>query len=127
MGMQSPAMFGNDHSAMANDWHSEDVEVEILSSHENAEYRGKICVIKTVSGPTCSVWIISADQTISVGCEDLKPVQPQKNHKVKVLHGDDIGQTGELISIDGNDGIVRMDQDKQLKILQLKFLGKIHQ
>ena len=127
---------------MANDWHSEDVEVEILSSHENAEYRGKICVIKTVSGPTCSVWIISADQTISVGCEDLKPVQPQKNHKVsslslitvvtfffqvKVLHGDDIGQTGELISIDGNDGIVRMDQDKQLKILQLKFLGKIHQ
>ena len=67
---------------MANDWHSEDVEVEILSSHENAEYRGKICVIKTVSGPTCSVWIISADQTISVGCEDLKPVQPQKNHKV---------------------------------------------
>ena len=72
----------SDHSAMANDWHSEDVEVEILSSHENAEYRGKICVIKTVSGPTCSVWIISADQTISVGCEDLKPVQPQKNHKV---------------------------------------------
>ena len=70
---------------MANDWHSEDVEVEILSSHENAEYRGKICVIKTVSGPTCSVWIISADQTISVGCEDLKPVQPQKNHKVSSL------------------------------------------
>ena len=69
---------------MANDWHSEDVEVEILSSHENAEYRGKICVIKTVSGPTCSVWIISADQTISVGCEDLKPVQPQKNHKVRL-------------------------------------------
>ena len=47
--------------------------------------------------------------------------------KVKVLHGDDVGQTGELISIDGNDGIVRMDQDKQLKILQLKFLGKIYQ
>ena len=44
-----------------------------------------------------------------------------------MLHGDDVGQTGELISIDGNDGIVRMDQDKQLKILQLKFLGKIYQ
>jgi len=121
---------------MANDWHSEDVEVTILDGHDDAQYRGKICVIKTVSGPTCSVWIQSTDQTITVGCDNLKPVQPQKNHKVtldqlipdqshdwliqvKVLQGDDVGQTGELISIDGNDGIVRMDQDKQLKILQL--------
>ena len=64
-------------------------------------------------------------QTVSVGNDNLSPVQPQKNHKVKVLHGDDQGHTGELISIDGNDGIVRMDADQQLKILQLKFLGKI--
>lgn len=33
--------------------------------------------------------------------------------------------TGELISIDDKDGIVRMDQDGQLKILQLRFLGRI--
>ena len=72
----------SDHSAMANDWHSEDVEVEILSSHENAEYRGKICVIKTVSLSTCSVRIISTKQTISISRYYLKPSKPQKHDKV---------------------------------------------
>ena len=67
---------------MANDWHSEDVEVTISEGHDDSQYRGKIAVIKTVSGPTCSVWIQSTDQTITVGLDNLKPVQPQKNHKV---------------------------------------------
>ena len=44
---------------------------------------------------------------------------------MKVILGEDRESTGELISIDDKDGIVRMDQDKQLKILQLRFLGKI--
>ena len=39
-------------------------------------------MIKTVSWGPCSVWIISADQTISVEREDLKPVKPRKNNKV---------------------------------------------
>ena len=67
---------------MEYNWHSEDVEAEILSSHANAAHRGKICVIKTVSWGPCSVWIISDDLTIYVEREDLKPVQPRKNHKV---------------------------------------------
>ena len=45
--------------------------------------------------------------------------------QVKVILGEDRESTGELISIDDKDGIVRMDLDKQLKILQLRFLGKI--
>jgi len=67
---------------MEYNWHSEDVEAEILSSHANAAHRGKICVIKTVTWGPCSVWIISDDLTIYVEREDLKPVQPRKNHKV---------------------------------------------
>ena len=46
--------------------------------------------------------------------------------QVKVILGEDRESTGELISIDDKDGIVRMDHDKQLKILQLRFLGKIY-
>ena len=67
---------------MANNWHSKDIEAKIRSSHDNAEYRGKICVIKTVSWGPCSVWIISSDQTISVERKDLKPVKPRKKDKV---------------------------------------------
>ena len=45
--------------------------------------------------------------------------------QVKVILGEDREATGELISIDDKDGIVRMDADKQLKILQLRYLGTI--
>lgn len=45
--------------------------------------------------------------------------------QVKVILGEDREATGELISIDDKDGIVRMDLDNQLKIHQLRFLGRI--
>ena len=40
--------------------------------------------------------------------------------KVKVILGEDREATGILLSIDGDDGIVRMELDDQLKILNLR-------
>lgn len=51
----------------------------------------------------------------------LPPPPPQ----VKVILGEDREATGILLSIDGEDGIVRMDLEEQLKILNLRFLGKL--
>lgn len=45
--------------------------------------------------------------------------------QVKVILGEDREATGVLLSIDGEDGIVRMELDEQLKILNLRFLGKL--
>lgn len=45
--------------------------------------------------------------------------------QVKVILGEDREATGVLLSIDGEDGIVRMDLEEQLKILNLRFLGKL--
>ena len=73
----------DDGMMMEYNWHSEDVEAEILSSHANAAHRGKICVIKTVSWGPCSVRTISTDpETIYVRREDLKPFKPRINQKV---------------------------------------------
>ncbi|MGH0148415.1 UNVERIFIED_CONTAM: hypothetical protein FKN15_014145 [Acipenser sinensis] len=44
---------------------------------------------------------------------------------VKVILGEDREATGILLSIDGEDGIVRMELDELLKILNLRFLGKL--
>lgn len=44
---------------------------------------------------------------------------------MKVILGEDREATGVLLSIDGEDGIVRMELDEQLKILNLRFLGKL--
>lgn len=45
---------------------------------------------------------------------------------MKVILGEDREATGVLLSIDGEDGIIRMDlEDQQIKILNLRFLGKL--
>ena len=36
-----------------------------------------------------------------------------------------IGQTGMLISIDGSEGVVRMDEGNHLVIMDLKYLASI--
>lgn len=42
-----------------------------------------------------------------------------------MILGEDREATGILLSIDGDDGIVRMELDDQLKILNLRFLGRL--
>ena len=42
-----------------------------------------------------------------------------------MILGEDREATGVLLSIDGDDGIVRMELDGQLKILNLRFLGRL--
>lgn len=45
--------------------------------------------------------------------------------QVKVLLGEDREGTGTLLSIDGEDGIVRMNPERTIRILNLRFLGKL--
>lgn len=64
----------------------------------------------------CSVYLKDSEKVVSISSEHLEPITPTKNNKVKVILGEDREATGVLLSIDGEDGIVRMDLDEQLKI-----------
>ena len=44
-----------------------------------------------------------------------------------MIMGDDRERVGTLINIDDPDGIIKMDQTEQLKILPLKYLAKLGQ
>lgn len=48
---------------------------------------------------------------------------PLLRPQVKVILGEHREATGTLLSIDGDDGIVRKVLDNQLMILNLRFLG----
>ncbi|EDM07905.1 suppressor of Ty 5 homolog (S. cerevisiae), isoform CRA_c [Rattus norvegicus] len=74
----------------------------------------------------CSVYLKDSEKVVSISSEHLEPITPTKNNKVKVILGEDREATGVLLSIDGEDGIIRMDlEDQQIKILNLRFLGKL--
>lgn len=82
-------------------------------------------VVRTVSGNTCTVYLYDEKRDVSVSINNVDTGEPVKLDKVKVIMGDDRERVGTLINIDEPDGIIKMDQNDQLKILPLKFLAKL--
>jgi len=57
-------------------------------------------------------------------------VLPVKGDKVMIIHGDDKGSIGLLLSIDGPDGVVKLEnraesRDDQITMTNIKLLCKV--
>ncbi|XP_038052973.1 transcription elongation factor SPT5-like [Patiria miniata] len=110
----------------AYEWQTTDIEVTILS-HEDKALVKKTGVIRSITGRMCSVYLPDEERVVNVESNHLEPVIPAKMDRVKVIDGgDDRDQTGVLISIDNDDGIVKMDGPSDFKILNLRVLAKLH-
>lgn len=134
-GAPSPLGFNPATPGMANpldpsqtEWQTVDIEVKIKESHEDANLIYKHGVIRGMSGPMCSIYLLDEDRIVNVQSEHLEPVMPAKTDRVKVITGEDRESTGVLINIDGEDGIVKMDLGQaDIKILSLNSLAKLHE
>ncbi|XP_024365722.1 putative transcription elongation factor SPT5 homolog 1 [Physcomitrium patens] len=60
-----------------------------------------------------------------VGQGDMDLVLPKKTDKIKIVSGEHRGCTGKLMGIDGADGIVRLDDTLDVRILDMSSLSKI--
>lgn len=124
-GSVGSTMGGGDHGGVGQqEWQTTDIIVQVKQNDDEGLV-GKQGVIRSITGGLCNVYIADEGRTVTIPNNNIEPVLPSRSDKVKVILGEDREATGELISIDDKDGIVRMDQDKQLKILQLRFLGKV--
>uniref|UniRef100_A0A803NHN8 Transcription elongation factor SPT5 n=1 Tax=Cannabis sativa TaxID=3483 RepID=A0A803NHN8_CANSA len=56
---------------------------------------------------------------------ELEAVVPRKNDRIKIMGGALRGATGKLIGVDGTDGIVKVDDTLDVKILDLAMLAKL--
>ncbi|KAL4280693.1 hypothetical protein GQ457_03G029670 [Hibiscus cannabinus] len=66
----------------------------------------------------------SGDIIIALPSE-MEIVPPKKSDKIKIMGGSLRGLTGKLIGVDGTDGIVRIDDSLDVKILDLVILAKL--
>lgn len=64
-------------------------------------------------------------ETITALPSELEPVVPRKSDKIKIMGGSLRGATGKLIGVDGTDGIVKVDDTLDVKILDLVILAKL--
>jgi len=108
-----------------SDWYSPDIEVTIRDTHDDTGLCGQIGIIRGVTPGMCSVFLPDEDRTVSIAAEHLQPVQPSRGDRVKVIMGEDRDSTGSLLSIDSQEGVVKLDQNGDVKMLQLKFLCKL--
>lgn len=124
-GGYNPHTPGSSIEQISSDWVTTDIQVKVRDTFQDSQVIGQTGIIRSVTGGLCSVLLQDSEKVISISGDHLEPVTPTKNSRVKVILGEDREATGVLLSIDNEDGIVRMDLDDQLKILNLHFLGKL--
>ncbi|XP_077466681.1 transcription elongation factor SPT5 [Stigmatopora argus] len=120
-GGYNPHTPGSNIEQGGSDWVTTDILVRVKDAF--MDLMGQTGVIRSVTGGMCSVFMQESEKVVSVSGDHLEPVTPTKNDKVKVILGEHREATGTLLSIDGDDGIVRKVLDNQLMILNLRFLG----
>eukprot|EP01090_Pellita_catalonica_P006455 TRINITY_DN1667_c0_g2_i1.p1 TRINITY_DN1667_c0_g2~~TRINITY_DN1667_c0_g2_i1.p1 ORF type:complete len:622 (+),score=97.82 TRINITY_DN1667_c0_g2_i1:1344-3209(+) len=108
-------------------WATENIEVRILgdASFHNGQYENAAAVIRKIHDEnSCEVSLIESGDTLTVPVQNLEPVVPGKKDQIKIIKGQGKGSIGEIIGIDGADGIVKMEADLDIKILNLNLLGR---
>lgn len=102
--------------------------VKIVSDGElaNGSHDDQIAAIKTVQGSSALIELTTG-VTLNVSEQFLKPVIPQKRDTFKVLQGEDRGRIGNLLSIDGHEGVVKIDGNDEILMMNLDALAKIAQ
>jgi len=121
----TPATPGAAMDQGAGDWMTTEIEVRIKESHDDSGVVGKHGIVRSVSASLCSVFIQDEDKTVTVACEHLEPVAPQKNDRVKVIFGEDAReQVGVLISVEEDEGVVKLESG-DLKMLMLNHLCRM--
>ncbi|DAA19936.1 TPA: suppressor of Ty 5 homolog [Bos taurus] len=111
-GGYNPHTPGSGIEQNSSDWVTTDIQVKVRDTYLDTQVVGQTGVIRSVTGGMCSVYLKDSEKVVSISSEHLEPITPTKNNKVKVILGEDREATGVLLSIDGEDGIVRMDLDE---------------
>jgi len=121
----TPATPGAAMDQGAGDWMTTEIEVRIRETHDDAGVVGLHGIVRSVSGSLCSVFVRDEDKTVTVACEHLEPVAPQRKDRVKVIFGEDAReQVGVLISVEEDEGVVKLDSG-ELKMLMLSHLCRM--
>ncbi|GAV67733.1 Spt5-NGN domain-containing protein/Spt5_N domain-containing protein, partial [Cephalotus follicularis] len=66
-------------------------------------------------------------ETVTALSNEMEIVIPKKSDKIKIMGGSQRGATGKLIGVDGTDGIVKLDDTLDVKILDMELLAKVAQ
>ncbi|XP_066375419.1 putative transcription elongation factor SPT5 homolog 1 [Miscanthus floridulus] len=104
-------------------WLLPDVLVNVLRGGDD----GPGVVREVLGDGSCRVALGSSGNgdMVTVLPNEVEVIRPKKSDRIKILNGNFRGYTGKLIGIDGSDGIVRLDDTYEVKILDMVILAKL--
>ncbi|KAE9608921.1 hypothetical protein Lal_00020321 [Lupinus albus] len=117
--MMSPVLGGDNEGP----WFMPEILVNVHKPGEES-----VGVIRELlSDGSCRVALGSSGDgnTITALPSEMEAVVPRKSDKIKIMGGALRGATGKLIGVDGTDGIVKVDDTLDVKILDLVILAKL--
>uniref|UniRef100_A0A0D9WN40 Transcription elongation factor SPT5 n=1 Tax=Leersia perrieri TaxID=77586 RepID=A0A0D9WN40_9ORYZ len=119
MDIMSPIIGGEGEG----NWLLPDVLVNVLRAGDD----GPGVVREVLADGSCRVALGSSGngEIVTVLPNELEVVRPKKSDKIKIMNGNFRGYSGKLIGIDGSDGIVKLDDTYEVKILDMVILAKL--
>ncbi|CAD6337286.1 unnamed protein product [Miscanthus lutarioriparius] len=119
MDLMSPIIGGEGDGT----WLLPDVLVNVLRGGDD----GPGVVRELLGDGSCRVALGSSGNgdMVTVLPNEIEVIRPKKSDRIKILNGNFRGYTGKLIGIDGSDGIVRLDDTYEVKILDMVILAKL--
>jgi len=118
--MMSPAIGGEGEGI----WVMPDILVNVIRPGEDSRI-GVVREVMMDGSYRVALGSSGDDEVVTVLQGELEPVRPKKSDKIKITSGGQRGLTGKLIGIDGNDGIVKLDDNFEVKILEMTGLAKL--
>ncbi|KAI9388842.1 hypothetical protein POPTR_009G124200v4 [Populus trichocarpa] len=120
--MMSPVIGGDGEGP----WFIPDILVTV---HRTADESAVGVIREVLQDGSCKI-VLGAHgngETITALPSEIEMVVPRKSDKIKILGGAHRGATGKLIGVDGTDGIVKLEDTLDVKILDMVILAKLAQ
>lgn len=122
---QTPHTQEETHAAPSQ-WHAPRLFAKVSGSFKSGMYDSTVGIIQEVLGDQCRVTLPDrGNETVTVPNDMLEAVAPAKRDRLRVVGGDFNGECGSLVGVYGNDGIVKMDVNLEIKILPMTSLAKL--
>lgn len=99
-------------------WQTTNIFVRITDS----DLAGQTGIIKDVNVATCSVYFPEEVCVVTIENDYLEPLMPKASDFVKVLCGSYKDRTGNMVAIDGCDGVTIMPGEKDPILIPLLHL-----
>lgn len=95
----------------------------VRRTYEDEELHNQEGVIRTTMDTNCDVYFDELDMDRSIPCEYLLPVKPDVGDVARIIYSEDVGLSGNVISLDGPEAVIKMDSG--VKLIPINFLCKV--